>query len=345
MAKRKDYQQPTRDELLAMRESKIQAGPISEAARREGSFLRNIVGAGDDLEWILFNQAWTELGFERIGDWWEQRVLPVLVKLDLRPSALLAERVIAAISADEAGLPKVQRRTQREIAAIARTSQSKISRSRPDAPESGSDLENPAAEGKGSPLVDAVRGEIEDVAANQAAAEAASRPADDGGPVPTSPPSAAGTGAFPVGEADRPVPAVTPEPTEMPPPLGDAAGEQSEGHADSAGDETDPETPVSGEVDGQEQQGLSGVSEPAAPGPEQPEELVEGADALPAAPVPHFGDPAALIAWFADRFEEVDADACGPLLAGDDFELIGASLVRISNVVDLLATWPERTQS
>lgn len=113
----------------------------SEASVREASFLRNITGAGDDLEWILLNQAWTQIGFERVGDWWEQRVLPVLDKLDLRPSASLAERVIAAIEADEQVLPKAQRRTQREIASIAKTSQSRVSRLLADSRESRSDLD------------------------------------------------------------------------------------------------------------------------------------------------------------------------------------------------------------
>ena len=88
------------------------------------------------------------------------------------------------------------------------------------------------------------------------------------------------------------------------------------------------------------------MSVPAVPSLER-EELSEeddGDEELPPAPVPHIGDPAALIAWFADLFEQIDTDTAGPLLAGDDFELIGAALVRISNVVDQLATWPDRTQ-
>jgi hypothetical protein len=176
---RTGYQKPMGSELRALREQREASAPTSEAGRREASFLRNIAGAGDDLEWILFNQAWTQLDFERVGDWWEQRVLPVLEKLDLRPSASLAERVIAAIEADEQVLPKTQRRTQREIASIAKTSQSRVSRLLADSRASGSDLggatgaDDPQPEPAPADIPDALRTAIENTAASIGAGIAA----------------------------------------------------------------------------------------------------------------------------------------------------------------------------
>lgn len=129
-------------DLRAQAEARMaaQADPAAEARRREQSFLRNTKAAGEDLEWILLNRAWTQLGFERPGDWWEQRVTPVLVNMDLRPSAHLIELAVNTIAVDEKGLPAAQRRTQRELASLVRTTQSKVSRLRPDADASGADL-------------------------------------------------------------------------------------------------------------------------------------------------------------------------------------------------------------
>lgn len=338
MAKGRDYKQPTRAELQAMRESKLQGATASEAVRREISFLRNIGGAGDDLEWILFNQAWTELGFERIGDWWEQRVLPVLVHVDLRPSAALAERVIAAIAADEAGLPKAQRRTQREIASIARTSQAKVSRSRHDASESGSDLEGrrkPAAKDAPEPpandpldefpaVIDAVNKRI-----NKTAADAANAPADE-----TSN-EAGGMSAGDVSAAGPDVtyghsgPAVNPnditdeEPAA--PNRSDSSTPPQEG-VPAGGDETGPEAHPAGSDSG--------------PVLEQPEQDGTGVDR----PAPAPSDPAALLDWFADMWAQVDADVSGPLLTDDDMQMISESLNRIVFVVDLLIKWRDRAQ-
>lgn len=253
-SKGKDYTPPTRAELEAMRESKLQGAPVSEAVRREISFLRNVGGAGDDLEWILFNQAWTELGFERIGDWWQQRVLPVLVNLDLRPSPALADRVIAAISADEAALPKAQRRTQREIASIARTNQSRVSRSRPDSPESESDLE------KGSENAQA------------AAADADTRAADgEQSRASNTRPPAAGADV-----ADQSAPAVNPTEDHrdaIPGETGDSAAVESPGPsapsgvfgADGTTEPEEPQPPVppaTGDVEGQAPVGMPASAPP-----------------------------------------------------------------------------------
>jgi hypothetical protein len=350
MAKAKDYTPPTRAELEAMRESKVLGAPASEAVRREISFLRNVGGAGDDLEWILFNQAWTELGFENVGDWWEQRVLPVLVNVDMRPSASLADRVMAAIAADEAGLPKLQRRTQRQIAALARTSQARVSRSRSDANESGSDLEK-AAKPASSPLVEALRTEIESVEDKQKntthdpAVPSTEDTTDGGGPTANSGTTpAAGSGAQThEGEADRLGPAVTPTEGHRGLTLGetDDAGPSS-GTTDSATEQRPSSIPLPAEQ--VEVQAPAGVTAPAPPNPEELEERTDEQDDEVLPPLPHAGDPAALIAWFADRFDQVDPDVTGPLLPSDDLALIAASLDRIVFVVDRLTDWHERAQ-
>jgi hypothetical protein len=149
------------------------------------------------------------------------------------------------------------------------------------------------------------------------------------------------------GEADRSVPAVTP----------------TEDHRDAIPGETDDAGPSSGTTDSAterrpsslplpadevEEQAPAGVTAPAPPIPEQLEERTEeqdddlDGDDLP--PLPHAGDPAALIAWFADRFDQVDPDVTGPLLPSDDLALIAASLDRIVFVVDRLTDWHERAR-
>ena len=147
MSKRIITRKPTGAELRAQRDQRLSRPyELQEAGRREASFLKNITGAQDDLEWILTNRAWTQLGFERVAEWWDAKVGPVLDGLDLKPSTAMVERVIHAIVADESDLAKVQRRTQREIASIARTNPTKVSRSLHVADETRGDLDGTAAD-------------------------------------------------------------------------------------------------------------------------------------------------------------------------------------------------------
>ena len=129
----------------------------------------------------------------------------------------------------------------------------------------------------------------------------------------------------------------------------------------TAGGETGIEvsTPVevSDPVDGREQQ-VTGVS-PAAPGPADDDEAwcafiyphqphdddergVLHAFACPGVSVP---SPVALMRALADQFELLDVDALGPLMTGAEMEELGAELLRVTNVVDLLTHWYERAQA
>jgi hypothetical protein len=119
-------------------------------------------------------------------------------------------------------------------------------------------------------LVEALRTEIEDVAANQTAAGAATPPAD--GEIPTAFQGSPATGAG-ASEADRPAPVVTPETTETANLGADDAGPSSSARpstgslGESLGDETGPEVPSSkapdGPADERESQDRAGVSQPA----------------------------------------------------------------------------------
>lgn len=129
-------------DLRAQRDQKLSRPyELQEAGRREASFLKNIATAGDDLEWILGNRAWKQLGFDRAGDWWDARIRPAFDLLDVRPSHALIERALSAITEDEQELPAAQRRTQRELAALMKVSPSSISRSRPVADATQDDLD------------------------------------------------------------------------------------------------------------------------------------------------------------------------------------------------------------
>lgn len=180
-------------------------------------------------------------------------------------------------------------------------------------------------------LVEALRAEIESVADKQhqntkdPVVSSTDDTADGGTSTSTTEePPAAGTGA-PVlnGEADRPVPAVTP-------PEDHRAA--TPGETDDAGTSSGTTDPATG------QRSSSLLPLPA-------EQVEEQAPAGVTAPAPHHGDPAALLAWFAERFEQVDPDVSGPLLTADDMALIGESLGRVVFVVDRLTDWHERTRS
>jgi len=173
MSKRIITRKPTGAELRAQRDQRLgQPYEMQEAGRRERSFLKNITGAQDDLEWILTNRAWSQLGFERVADWWQARVVPAAGGfVDLRPSSAMVGRVIQAIVADEAELPKVQRRTQREIASIVRTSPATVSRSLHVPDETGSDLDKDSGDVSTSPA---------DVPGQAAAVGRIEEPAADG---------------------------------------------------------------------------------------------------------------------------------------------------------------------
>lgn len=319
------YRKLTGAEQRALAQQLAPTAAPSEATVREGSFLRNVTGAGDDLEWILLNQAWTQLGFERVGDWWEQRVLPVLEKLDLRPSVSLAERVIAAIQADEQVLPKVQRRTQREIASIAKTSQSKVSRSLPNARESGSDLEEASAAGPVDPPesaaeVDASEGASADGVPLSASAVPRGTPAGTSevlssplaGPGNPQDTPAAGT-ALPGEDTSFPLVSEPRQPgQDSPPVLG------SEGFPGRA--ETDHQ-----QVAGVSPAGVApAVASTAAVEPVELEDDGTAPRSSSSSDLDVPGNPAErllfAVAGLVHYLDQLDVDAVGPLLDGPDVE-------------------------
>lgn len=221
--------------------------------------------------------------------------------------------------------------------------------------------ERPAIEG-GAPVADpldsfpAVKDAVDHVLTTQnPVASSTEDTTDGGGPTANSGTTpAAGSGApTHEGEADRPEPAVTPteDHRDANPGETDDAGPSS-GPSDPAGvSGTDGETSSEGRpaaslllpADEVEEQAPAGVTAPAPP-PEELEERTDEHDVEVLPPLPHPGDPAALIAWFADRFDQVDPDVTGPLLPSDDLALIAASLDRIVFVVDRLTDWHERAR-
>jgi hypothetical protein len=162
---------------------------------------------------------------------------------------------------------------------------------------------------------------------DQTAAEAASRLADGGTDTTSAVPPAAGPGPTePSGEADRPGPAVNPTDITEDDAVSDDVQEQPPVPGSGVSRDArpaDPEeltSPLSGEAD--PEQGGTGVTRPA----------------------PDPSDPAALLEWFAERWEQVDADVSGPLLTDDDVLLLEASLNRIAFTFELLIKWRERAQ-
>ena len=121
---------------------------LQEASSKEASFLRKLSGAKDDYDWIIANEAWLKLGFETFTDWYTTRVQPVLLALGARPLPEIAADVIERVRADDEVLPKAQRHTQKELAAIAGVHPDTLSgRKRQDRDEAEvpplADLDNP----------------------------------------------------------------------------------------------------------------------------------------------------------------------------------------------------------
>jgi len=90
---------------------------------------------------------------------------------------------------------------------------------------------------------------------------------------------------------------------------------------------------------GSEEQGQAAASVPALPqdlGEEQDEPL----DELDVAT-----DPVAALEGLATVFERIDVDVLGPLLTSDEMERLSEALIGVTNVVELLTLWYERTQA
>lgn len=133
----------------------------------------------------------------------------------------------------------------------------------------------------------------------------------DGEPTSSASTPAAGPGALPQGEADRPGPAVTPEDHRD-------AGEAENTSAAAGPEETSP------------------TSDPVAP-----REREESGVSTPAPAT----DPIGAIRTLAEIYERIDIDVVGPLLTSAEMAEIGDALGRIATVVELLTMWHERTRA
>lgn len=157
--------------------------PAAQARRHEASFLRSMAQAKDDFDWILTNQAWTQLGFPTFADWWDARVAPLGASLGMRPTREIAKTVIEKVVEEQKALPKAQQRSQREIAAMVGVDRSTVARSTPGANARGTDLETADAD-----PVDAMHAALEDIDAHLAGQRTEDHTNKDGGrpaPVPS----------------------------------------------------------------------------------------------------------------------------------------------------------------
>lgn len=130
MAKNKggSYTAPTRAELEAMKEQKLRLVPNGEAGRRERKLLEHYGAAKDDLQWIVDNNAWNDLGFDTFTAWYTARVRPSVAAAGLRPTQEFALYVLENVQSDEAALPKQQRLLQKELAELVGVSVSTLRR-------------------------------------------------------------------------------------------------------------------------------------------------------------------------------------------------------------------------
>lgn len=342
--------------LRMQRDARVaeQLDPKQEATRREASFLRGMANATDDLNWLLANDAWALLGFETFTAWWDDRIVPVADGLGMRPTAEVARLVAERLLEDQKALPRPQRLTQKEIAdklgisgkTLQRRSQDRSQRTM----SSGADLGN----GAKPPLVDAIRGEIEDVQHNQETAATGTTPAADG---------VSGTEASVSdtldGEADRPGPAVIPEdspasrdPNLVPEDLAVATPGQPE---------EDPSV-RSGQEKGTDEEGASaeasyppavtGVSAVGgetgmeAPSPRAPSAPVAGREQQDPAGVEGLAapGPVELLEELAEKFQGFEVDEMAPLMTAAEVDAMRAALLNLATTVGLFLTWHERAQ-
>lgn len=131
-------------EQRALAQQFVAADPKAEAWARESSFLGHLGGAQEDFDWIVANEAWTLLGHDTFADWWDARA-PRMRELGFQPTRQIALAVLARIRSDEEKLPKVQRRTNRQLATSVGLSEASIrriaTRSLPAAADADADLE------------------------------------------------------------------------------------------------------------------------------------------------------------------------------------------------------------
>lgn len=112
----------------------------------EEKFLSGLEDAQAAYEQIVELQAWTALGFDSLGAWWDARVRPMMTALSMRPTREIAAAVIEQVRAEEAELPATWRRTQAQLAEMVGVERSSLanrdgSRSVPREESHGGDLD------------------------------------------------------------------------------------------------------------------------------------------------------------------------------------------------------------
>lgn len=99
-----------------------------DAERLEAAFLGGLDEAQYAYERIVEARAWTALGFDTFGAWWDERVRPAMRALSMRPTREIAAAVVDQVRSEEADLPQAQRRTQRELAEMVGKSEATVGR-------------------------------------------------------------------------------------------------------------------------------------------------------------------------------------------------------------------------
>lgn len=120
---------------------------VQRARQLEEAFLGGLEDAQNAYEEIVAAQAWTTLGYDTFAEWWQDRVVPAMRALSMRPTKEVAASVVEQVRQEEAELPPAQRRTQAEMAEMVggtRDEKAVRPRSAPGVNTHTADLETPA---------------------------------------------------------------------------------------------------------------------------------------------------------------------------------------------------------
>lgn len=98
------------------------------ASTLEEKFLSGLEDAQAAYEKIVELQAWTALGFDSLGEWWDARVRPMMTALSMKPTREIAAAVIEQVRAEDAALPPTWRRTQAQLAEMVGVGEATVGR-------------------------------------------------------------------------------------------------------------------------------------------------------------------------------------------------------------------------
>lgn len=165
------------------------AAPLTRtrAEAMEEAFLGGLHDAQVHFEAIVAEQAWTALGFDTFADWWQDRVVPTMHALSMKPTRELASSVVEIVRREEAELPPTWRRTQAELASMVGTSEATVgringTRSSAASTDASSDLDDDSADAMvnkdvgehdiPADIADAITTQIDEAARHRAGIEA-----------------------------------------------------------------------------------------------------------------------------------------------------------------------------